>query len=451
MDYRKLTLALLSAFGTVAHAGYAQAVPPSGYTPATSVSPATFRAGAAAANEAAWVGSTVRTSAALNVGGQAIKVPVAMRVAANAPAFLAKRIGASLVGGPAGLVLLGITAFQLANDPTFKQWIGDKLSYSPDTNKWTEIDDTKSVYYTQPSWWGDATIRFASPQAVCDASGATYEAARNICLSGSYAYGIFRHDDGGSTVREVDFDTVVRPQIQAKPLPVEMLPKLPLMDWPIGDPVLNPSPLPTTAPVPTTVPNSTPEVDPSPSPMFIPVGDPVPVPNTDPAASPNRWDQPYVKITPSPSPSDKWRVDVQPKTVEKSDSSPMSDPQVDPTAPKVPAPGTPADPATDPKAKDRTPGLCDLYPDIIACAKLDTPDATDVPNRDVNVSITPDSGWGPANGSCPAPRVLALHGLTTEFSWQPMCDFASGIRGVILAVAWLIAAGSVIGMARRAD
>lgn len=108
----------------------------------------------------------------------------------------------------------------------------------------------------------------------------------------------------------------------------------------------------------------------------------------------------------------------------------------------------PAQPAEAPKP-DPEKDLCQKYPDIVACAKLDTPDAKDVKNKDVSVSIIPDSGWGPASGSCPAPRVLALHGLTTEYSWQPMCDFALGIRGVILAVAWLIAAGSVVGMARK--
>lgn len=110
-------------------------------------------------------------------------------------------------------------------------------------------------------------------------------------------------------------------------------------------------------------------------------------------------------------------------------------------------PGTTAAPASSP-APDSF-DLCKTYPDIAACAKLDKVEATPIKNKDISVSITPDSGWGPASGTCPAPRVLALHGLTTEFSWQPMCDFASGIRGVILAVAWLIAAGSVIGMARK--
>lgn len=111
-------------------------------------------------------------------------------------------------------------------------------------------------------------------------------------------------------------------------------------------------------------------------------------------------------------------------------------------------PGQPAQPAEVPEPEPEK-DLCEKNPTIAACAKLDVPDATPIQNKDISVSITPDSGWGPSTGSCPAPRPLALHGLTTEFSWQPMCDFASGIRGVILAVAWLIAAGSVIGLARK--
>lgn len=59
------------------------------------------------------------------------------------------------------------------------------------------------------------------------------------------------------------------------------------------------------------------------------------------------------------------------------------------------------------------------------------------------VSITPVS-IGSA-GTCPAPTSFTIAGRTGNFSWTTYCNFASGIKPIMLVFAWLSAAGILIG------
>lgn len=61
----------------------------------------------------------------------------------------------------------------------------------------------------------------------------------------------------------------------------------------------------------------------------------------------------------------------------------------------------------------------------------------------INVAITPVSVGG--SGSCPAPSVMVLHGHTYYFTWTTYCNFANLIRPILLAFAWLAAAGILVG------
>lgn len=105
-SYKALTLALFLCLGTSAHAGYAQAKPPSGWSPSGFTGPA--------ANNPSFYPGGVRTSASINVGGKAVTMPANLRFASNAPRFAASvlylhpgiRTAASIAGwlGLAGLV-----------------------------------------------------------------------------------------------------------------------------------------------------------------------------------------------------------------------------------------------------------------------------------------------------------------------------------------------------------
>lgn len=466
MDYRKLILSVLAFAAGSGWAGYAQVARPAGLSNTASGG---FQY-KAAANDSFMAKNTVLTNSALNVAGTMVTVPVALRYASNASAIAST----FSFGNPWLFGALALGSVALDYYASNKVSVESGVWVQKTTGEFCLSDCYEYAgfnYATQANqWYVSEAIARASQVA---SYNATYSTSRLTFFPNGDRLDTFSKENytQGYYGASWRFDTyvIINPEKRSippynqttttplsaeqyhrifDPLPIpEGLPQIMPIALPVDDPWLNPVgvPTPTRSPQPGKDSPPLPDAVPASRPLFVPVGDPVLVPQSNPQV----WDQPYVKVVPSPTPDDKFRVDIQPKTVEKTDSSPMSDPQIDPTAPKVPDPANPTDPTQSPKDKERTPGLCDLYPDILACQKLDTPDASNIDNRDVNVSINPDAGWGPANGSCPAPRVLALHGLTTEFSWQPMCDFASGIRGVILAVAWLIAAGSVIGMARR--
>lgn len=91
------------------------------------------------------------------------------------------------------------------------------------------------------------------------------------------------------------------------------------------------------------------------------------------------------------------------------------------------------------------PDPCDEHPERVGCMPAgETPDV-DVPEEEVTVTITPTTGWGAENASCPPPRTFTVSGNTFEMSFQPVCDFATVMRYVILAVAWIGAAFIVVG------
>ncbi|GAB1387752.1 hypothetical protein MASR1M59_29000 [Melaminivora sp.] len=97
-----------------------------------------------------------------------------------------------------------------------------------------------------------------------------------------------------------------------------------------------------------------------------------------------------------------------------------------------------------PKPED-PPGLCDLYPDILACVKLDKPDSPDIPQSQKEINITPDSGWGADGGTCPPPRQIMVQGRQIPIPFDLFCTYMDGIRPIIIAMAWLSAAFIILG------
>lgn len=86
--------------------------------------------------------------------------------------------------------------------------------------------------------------------------------------------------------------------------------------------------------------------------------------------------------------------------------------------------------------KDSTRIECQGY-DIPAPAEVD------LPAIEKTVSITPVS-IGPA-GSCPSDHVVDFLGQPLTISWALPCQYATGIRPVVLTVAWLSAALILVG------
>ena len=87
MDHRiRLILAASLLCCGVAHAGYAQLAPPVGWSPGGALAGpgGSVNVPTAAANGGSYATGTVRTNPALNVGGRAVAVPAAQRMAVNA-------------------------------------------------------------------------------------------------------------------------------------------------------------------------------------------------------------------------------------------------------------------------------------------------------------------------------------------------------------------------------
>lgn len=89
--------------------------------------------------------------------------------------------------------------------------------------------------------------------------------------------------------------------------------------------------------------------------------------------------------------------------------------------------------------------FCADNPTATVCAVQDfgTVEDVNLTENIVNVSISPVSVGGA--GSCPAPSPFLLRGQTYYFVWDIYCNFATGIKPILLAFGWLAAAGILVG------
>jgi hypothetical protein len=87
---------------------------------------------------------------------------------------------------------------------------------------------------------------------------------------------------------------------------------------------------------------------------------------------------------------------------------------------------------------------CEKSPDTAGCAKLDLQDGPVKPESDQNVSaVSPQSGWGADNGTCPGLVHTASIGDVDPFGL--ICTYMSGLRFVVIGIAWLMAGFIFLG------
>ena len=431
MDHRFIALIFALSAGP-AFAGYAQLAPPPGFSGS-----GTARAfQRIAANDAITVANTVRTSASLSVNGRAVTMPVSMRYAANA-----SRVAARFAF--ANPLLLGLTVASLAYD-YYKNsgyelkdgaWIKNEMQTVPCSGVCREYQDLNGD-------WG-TLAHAAEVRMLANVSQWRYSVTSMNEVTGDIYFTTVLIRDGypdiissasyRATPRIINTEEKIvevpaTPQqfeddMADKPLP-DGVPELLPVPLPVDQPVVNPSADPV----------------PKPQPLRVPMGDPVPIPDTNP----QQYRTPVVDIVPSPTATDPWRVDLQPKNLDRLDPTPISDPYA------VPPDAVPNE-TTTPKSDEPVPVLCEVFPDILACAKpeLDTPDSQDIETKDVEVQITPDSGWGPSDSSCPPPRIIKAG--TVEFSFQPICDFMHGMRPIVISMSWIAAAVILVGAPKGGD
>ena len=172
-------------------------------------------------------------------------------------------------------------------------------------------------------------------------------------------------------------------------------------------------------------------------PLFVPSGNPIANPNYNPNApvGPDNqpWIQPGVRLVPSPTVSEPWRIDAQP--VNRPTDSP------EPTEPK---PEDDPNPGDKPKPEEQQ-SLCEKHPDILACSKpeLDTPEG-EIPKKTREVTLNEENLFG--GGSCPADVYFSPHGLQQlkVWDWNRACGYISSYVKPILILCCTFAAFMIL-------
>ncbi|GKT01398.1 hypothetical protein AVKW3434_18435 [Acidovorax sp. SUPP3434] len=425
--------------------------------PGFAASPAGFTY-AAAANDATY-GRVVYQAGGLtaNVGGQTTRMAAAYRLAANAPRFAA----AAIFLNPYVRAGVGIASLLMAA----------KVFWDEYDKKWKHRVDEDEVIVRWEYTFPGAGQNFPTATEACrvivarqtpqGAHVAAYSVSGTKCTGGfsfpyefigqpaGYVFGVEFNGiervqkpcpagsvptDAGCVVKGSRTDTIESPEDFAQ----RIINPNSEPGWTMPDSV--PLELPPGTPLPVEQPFINPEPGPSPAhrPLFVPTGNPVPNPKYDPSAElgPNNWPwlQPGVRIVPAPTPGAPTRVDMQP--VDRAIPNPDADPDSDPA------------PEDKPKPEEQQ-SLCEKHPDIVACQKLGEIEAKELPNRTVPVKLEREEGFGPSNGSCPAPRHLSAMGMDLEFRWDLFCDFASGVRPLVVGFAYLAAVLSFMGLSRK--
>lgn len=405
------TLVGLSLFAcaTTAQAFYSEVTPPGGW--AREAAEATYRAKASEA----WANNKLTTMASMNVGGRSTNIPVKFTMSPTASRMMAR----GLFGHPLLLAgaLLAPYAFEWAQSKGF--------FWNPGEKKWMK-DDTE-IGHLCPSLTPEESSSWSSwvqggntpgPPGNGCVSNPDMWIADDLCHWGRHR--VCAQWDGTTRVDQRS------PYYTKNKLTNPVHVYRPVTPQEFED-ELAPSPLPQAVPkeLDLPVPVQAPEI----TPMRVPQGNPVPVPNTNP----QQYKQPTARINPAPTTDNPWRVDVNPEDVTGTD----------PNGTPEPTPVEEGDPSGEPK----TPGLCDQYPDILACQKpnLDTPTAPDLPTKNVPVSIIPDGGWGASSAQCPAPRYVYPQGREIPIPFDLFCTYANGLRPVIIALAWLMAGFILLG------
>lgn len=147
--------------------------------------------------------------------------------------------------------------------------------------------------------------------------------------------------------------------------------------------------------------------------------------------------------TPRPTPDDPFAGEVSINTESKPTDSPVD--------PETGEPVNPGDKSSTDKTS-QTP-FCTLYPESLACAKFGQAEDPAKLDETKQVSITPDSGFGPADGQCPQDLTYTVHltGTQVRFSYQPVCTGIRTFRPVIIGMAWISGVLIFLGITRKAQ
>jgi Neisseria meningitidis TspB protein len=456
MDTPTMKLAsiiLIYAFVSPVFAGYAYPKPPPTWKPNPSGAGGLYQSPRSAMRDGANNNWYTSTGSVYLPGAGDIKYPLAFKEAANASRFAASRTFVPLA--------LSQMAFSILKD-----WLstGTDLYWDETDGLWKWKEGKSPAQQGEYQFFGSS---WGSPSSACNAGAATYcsglgypaTGVGNLinsptgiqctatcsgtlngnpfefstgnltkdfrCPVGWTQVGLMCVSSQPQTVTQPEFEDAVAPL----KIPVELPPLLPF-PLPVEDPRTNPNPFPFG----------------DPNPFFVPTGDPYPAPQPRPDPDPYPYVEPGIQANPSPTPDTPFRLDLKPVVKPKPDTTPTPNPNPTPTPNPSPTPTPTPNPSPAP-TPDKDPGLCALFPDILACEKLgEAPDAPELDNENKETPLTRQDGFGASNGSCPADKQITLSaGLVLKMPFTLICDFASKIRPLVLAFASLAAAFIFVG------
>lgn len=370
----------------------------------------------------------VRTTGAVSILGQTKNLPVAAALDVGAASNLL-RLGSKALGP----VALAATAYDVY------QW-STSGDITANGDQWVLKSDFSSDYgYTLGSEWYGTSFAgaYSSPDSGCRAF-ALYLVSQKVYLaSDKYSLTFADPDTYSCNGRSADMRYITGQTnfkrrtcsagstIQSCKTPTTVTEsdfmKLPAPSLPVLASGLNKLPSLAGKPLPIT------------GTSFVPFSTWM----SDPYFKDGSWYRDRADISPCPTSSQPTRVcvDIGPQ---KFDGA--TDPQT------VPSQATGTASGTAPKEKEDD--FCKKNPMSIACAELGTLkdeklETTELP---VNVSYT---SWGASNAQCPAPRVINLwEGKSISMSYQPVCDFVSMLRPLLIALAFVTAAFILGGFGR---
>ena len=153
--------------------------------------------------------------------------------------------------------------------------------------------------------------------------------------------------------------------------------------------------------------------------------------------------KPRTEIIPNPNPDKKPDTDSGKDKDKDGKEKPDSDGK--PSDKEKPDPNGKPDGGDKPKPDDKPKAglLCEVFPNILACAEKGDIDEKEepfnVPHIKNDTSFKPDF-FLPQNGVCPAPRTATYLGINLELKYDMVCNFAEMIRFLVIGIAAVAAA-----------
>ena len=161
-----------------------------------------------------------------------------------------------------------------------------------------------------------------------------------------------------------------------------------------------------------------------------------------PDLTPGGSEAPNTKPDPDPAPNPDGKPDKKPDDKPDSDDKPDKRPDDKPDDDPSDKDKRKEDRKDDKKEESKG-LLCNIFPDILACSeKGDVEEQEEpfkIPHINNETTFSPDF-FLPDNGVCPAPRTATYLGITMEFKYDMICNFAEMIRFLVIGIAAVAAA-----------